>query len=96
METVLEITTYCGLDCNNCEYKEKYNCGGCKATCGKAFYGECSLAKCAIEHEIEHCGLCDSFPCKLLNSYSYDEEYGDNGKRIEALRQLIENSNIGR
>jgi hypothetical protein len=85
---------YCGLDCNNCEYKEKCNCKGCKATCGNPFHGECTLAKCAIEHKVEHCGLCPSFPCDLLKSFSYDKEHGENGGRIRTLENLKNIENV--
>jgi hypothetical protein len=79
---------YCGLDCKNCEYKGKFNCGGCKATCGHPFHGECKLAKCAIPHKVEHCGLCSSFPCDLLKEFSYDKEHGEEGGRIRVLESL--------
>lgn len=86
--------TYCGLNCESCEYKEKCNCGCCKETCGKPFHGECRLAKCAIEHNVEYCSLCDNFPCSLLNEFSYDKEHGDNGERIEALKRIIEKKSV--
>ena len=37
------ITTYCGLDCSLCDYKEPCQCGGCVATQGKPFHGYCDL-----------------------------------------------------
>jgi hypothetical protein len=80
---------YCGLDCKNCEYKEKYNCKGCIKGNGKPFHGECKLAACAIEHNVKHCGLCPSFPCDLLKEFSYDKEHGENGGRIRTLEELV-------
>ncbi|MFZ2537606.1 MAG: hypothetical protein WAX04_01735 [Oscillospiraceae bacterium] len=35
---------------------------------------------------MEHCGQCNEFPCALLKQFSYDEEQGDNGKRIEQCK----------
>lgn len=83
------VETYCGLICTGCEYKEKTNCGGCVATQGNPFHGECQLAKCCISKKHNHCGECSDFPCELLVSFSNDEEYGDKpkGKRIEQLKK---------
>jgi hypothetical protein len=33
----------CGIDCSKCELKD--TCGGCAATCGQPFGGECIIAK---------------------------------------------------
>lgn len=81
--------TYCGLDCNNCEYKEKFDCKGCRETYGNPFHGECRLAMCAISQSVEHCGLCNLFPCNLLKEFSYDKEHGDNGERIKNLEKVV-------
>lgn len=81
--------TYCGLDCKNCEYKEKCNCGGCVKTKGNPFHGKCRLAECVIKHNIEHCGYCESFPCDLLKEFSYDKKNGENGGRIRTLEELM-------
>lgn len=80
--------TYCGLDCGNCEYKDKCHCKGCKASCGEPFHGACELAKCAIAKGVEYCSLCNEFPCELLNSYAFDPTHGDNGARIQTLMEL--------
>lgn len=84
------IDTYCGLSCEGCEYKEKTNCGGCIATKGNPFHGECPVAVCAIEKGFAHCGECPDMPCKLLNDYSNDPVHGDtpHGARIERLKSL--------
>lgn len=86
--------TYCGLDCCNCDYKEKCNCKGCKETCGEPFHGSCRLAKCAINKNVEYCSLCDEFPCSLLNTFSFDKEHGDNGERIEVLKKIVEKKTV--
>lgn len=82
------ITTYCGLDCTKCDYKEKCNCGGCVATKGNPFNGKCELASCAISKGRRFCGECEKFPCELLNKFSFDKEQGDNGARIENCKKL--------
>ncbi len=83
-----KFDTYCGLCCETCTYKESHNCGGCIATDGKPFYGECTLAKCANEKKRRFCGECEHFPCELLNNYSFDKEHGDNGERIENCKRI--------
>lgn len=57
-----EITTYCGLDCTGCEFVESHHCGGCIATRGTPFHGECPVAKCAIEKGFSFCGECPDLP----------------------------------
>lgn len=86
-----KITTYCGLECGNCEFKETKGCGGCIATCGNPFHGKCELAECAVSRGVEFCGRCPDFPCELLNSYSCDPVHGDKpaGARIENIRRLL-------
>ncbi|MDR2719552.1 MAG: hypothetical protein LBC03_01950 [Nitrososphaerota archaeon] len=47
----------------------------------------CRLPKREHSQNYEHCGLCLDFPCDLLNQFSYDQEQGDNGKRIKQCRK---------
>lgn len=53
-------TSICGLDCAGCSFKE--NCGGCAATGGKPFGGECMVAKCCA---VNHCGDFATKVCAL-------------------------------
>lgn len=58
-------------------------CAGC-VNILKPFWGEqCEVKKCCEDKGHEYCGECDSFPCELLVSFAFDEQEGDNGKRIE-------------
>lgn len=86
----MNIDTRCGLCCAVCEYKSPCNCGGCVATNGKPFHGDCPVATCAQNKKLMHCGECDEFPCKLLSDFSSDPNHGDtpSGARIEVLRAL--------
>ena len=70
--------------------RESTGCGGCIATKGRPFHGECGLAQCAIEKKRGFCGECPDFPCKLLQDYSHDPEHGDDppGRRIERCGRL--------
>lgn len=88
------LTTYCGLDCSNCEWREPCHCNGCAATKGMPFHADkepCPIAACAMGKNLPSCGMCEDFPCQLLSDYSNDPEHGDTppGARIEACR-LIE------
>lgn len=85
---MVKVETYCGLSCSECDYRESCHCGGCIATNGKPFHGECEVAHCAQEKKRRFCGECPEFPCELLNRYSFDPEQGDNGQRIERCRQI--------
>lgn len=77
----------CGILCSQCEYKEKVGCTGC-INIEKPFWGEvCRVKECCENKKYEQCGLCNDFPCDLLKSFSYDNEQGDNGKRIEQCKQ---------
>jgi general stress protein 26 len=85
---ILKIQSRCGLLCNYCSFKESHNCRGCITTKGNPFYGECPIAVCCQERELEHCGLCDQMPCAKLKEYSCGEgEHCDNpkGSRLEIL-----------
>ena len=91
-KTRKKITAYCGLECKGCEFVESCGCGGCVATKGFPFHAEnepCPVAKCAMDHGVIFCGDCGEFPCKLLESFSYDKEHGDNGARIQRCRDIL-------
>jgi len=83
------IDTRCGLRCESCSFREKFDCGGCIATMGHPFHGECPVAVCCQEKDLVHCGQCPGFPCALLEQYSCDPEHGDDppGARIEQCRK---------
>lgn len=63
----------CGEFCGTCSYhtgnKQPY-CPGCNVVKGKPFWGECKIFECINKHGIEHCGLCEEFPCdEFINHY---------------------------
>jgi len=87
------VTTYCGLDCTNCQWKEPCGCNGCVSTKGFPFHCKeeaCPVALCAISKGLPFCGMCADFPCQLLTDYSCDPEHGDTpqGARIENCRLI--------
>lgn len=87
-----EMIGMCGAYCGVCEWKEKANCPGCQKSKGEMFWGECQVATCAIEKEYTHCGSCSKLPCDNLQSAFDNPEHGDNGERLENLKNW-ENGN---
>lgn len=76
----------CGTYCGVCEWKEKTNCPGCQACSGKPFWGECKVAKCSIEKDINHCGHCGEVPCEVLTAAHNTPGHEDNGERLINLK----------
>ena len=86
----MTMDTRCGLCCETCAYREPCRCGGCIATLGYPFHGECPVAQCCQQKGHTHCGECEELPCALLRQYSIDDpEHGDTppGARIEQCRK---------
>ena len=80
------VQSRCGILCDECEYKEKTGCKGC-VNIQKPFWGEkCPVKSCCEEKGNTHCGMCGEFPCELLVQYAYDDNQGDDGKRIVQCR----------
>ena len=83
-----EFDSYCGLICATCDFRLTKQCLGCLATLGKPFHGNCAVAECAIAKKRRFCGECGDFPCDLLKKYAFDQQFGDQGARIENCRQI--------
>ena len=80
------IESRCGVLCSECEFRSSMNCQGC-TNIKKPFWGEaCPVKTCCEDKALDHCGLCQSFPCALLRQFAYDTDQGDNGKRITQCR----------
>ena len=80
------IESRCGIICSECEFKSRIGCAGC-INIEHPFWGEiCPVKSCVETKELNHCGECEDFPCKLAKSYAYDEKQGDQGKRLEQWR----------
>lgn len=50
--------TFCGKSCDECTYKEKLSCPGCKAGPGELYHGSCPIAKCCRQHYQKSCTQC--------------------------------------
>ena len=62
----------CGIYCGDCEFF-RTQCEGCGYVAGKPFWtaqipsGVCPLYDCCSnQKQMEHCGLCEDFPCKIF------------------------------
>lgn len=88
------ITSYCGIDCKECEFYNNGTCKGCVATKGRPFHAQsdptCTIAACCIDKNIRYCADCSDIPCGKLKAFSNDPEHGDNppGARIERICAL--------
>ena len=67
-----DFAPVCGIYCGDCQFLGK-NCEGCGKVLGKPFWttqmpsGICPLYDCCVnQKKLEHCGLCDEFPCKTF------------------------------
>jgi hypothetical protein len=66
-----EKLSLCGLYCGGCKnYKENYNCMGCRNE--KELVDDCPTRACCIDKGLLHCGLCEDFPCGILNDFYTD------------------------
>lgn len=69
-----KLASVCGIDCGACEYLGG-KCQGCGYIEGKPFWTSemnieaCPLYGCCIGiKQLEHCGLCDQFPCETFHN----------------------------
>ncbi len=91
----------CGVYCGDCHFLGE-QCEGCGYVEGRPFWtteipsGVCPLHACCREQkELEHCGLCEEFPCKgfleLKDPNMSDEEFQQSLEaRQKALRRRTE------
>lgn len=59
----------CGSYCGICEQFTSNVCRGCAYQLGLTNKGECCVFQCCVvDRGLEHCGLCEDFPCSSLCS----------------------------
>jgi hypothetical protein len=68
----IHLAPPCGLICSQCQFFEN-PCNGCGHVEGKPFWTTeipekiCPIYDCCRnKKELEHCGLCKEFPCKIF------------------------------
>jgi len=58
------------------------------ADCGPELHPECIFAICCADRGVEHCGLCEDFPCAALAEFFPDDDPRcAPGYHIESLRR---------
>ena len=78
----------CGTYCNECSYREKFNCKGCNEMNGHPFWGDCDIYTCCSEKNLEHCGCCSELPCQTLKDYIKNGENPDRLKNLKEWRNM--------
>ena len=77
------LASVCGEYCGACEQYVLRKCRGCAYQLGLAKNVECAIFQCCIvEYGLEHCGLCDEFPCGAFNKSAPTSTIQ---RRLEAL-----------
>ena len=97
----LNYAPVCGIYCGSCRFLGT-ECKGCGCVEGKPFWAEqtpskvCPLHDCCRNQKgLEHCGLCEEFPCKtflgIRDPGMSDEEFEESlRERQESLRRRTE------
>lgn len=80
------IESRCGILCSECEYREQVGCRGCTAITKPFWSDSCPVKACCEARGLPNCGRCDEFPCELLVQFAFDENQGDDGRRIEQCK----------
>jgi hypothetical protein len=77
------LAGFCGDYCGKWpEYPDR--CNGCVAS----EHLDCFFVACCLERGIEHCGLCEEFPCRKLREFVPDDRPGyEPGYHIGDLRK---------
>jgi hypothetical protein len=90
-------STYCGKNCEACEYREKLQCKGCKNGPGRELYGDCDVASCCREHSLKQCAECISRTgCEKYNSasrkaYLRSVQFGSEEEQNEEKKERSQN-----
>lgn len=95
--------TSCKKSCEQCTYRKKLNCDGCRAEPNRPPMSSCEIHHCALERGYEHCGQCGGGShCVWRNTtsvgYRYVQEHNRNkllGKWLMVLFLLFIPNNIG-
>jgi hypothetical protein len=79
----------CGASCDRCPSylgtdELGRTCPGCLEANGNPWWGVCNVFRCSKNKDLQHCGLCDQFPCDRLIAH-YDPD-NPQGQRNAVLR----------
>ena len=97
------LAPVCGIYCGTCGYLEN-QCQGCGYLKGKPFWTVqmkvevCPLYDCCANKKLlEHCGLCNEFPCELFTGLRDPSLSEEEAKEALCARQneLVKRKKIG-
>ena len=85
------LKNYCGKNCADCTQKEILNCPGCTEGPGRAYGGDCELAKCCREKGHETCETCSfSSTCTPLKNCETMPEKRKKKQEAEIAKKAAE------
>jgi hypothetical protein len=71
MSEMSKTLTGCGSCCTQCPSytgEKEPKCQGCNESKGNPFWGKYKTYQCISNHGVDHCALCEEFPCDELAS----------------------------
>lgn len=85
--------TPCGEFCIGCKKKDDGSCQGCIESDGNckewAESGGCPIYKCAKQHQVKFCGLCNEFPCDwLVNKVTWNPNIVEDLNRLADIYKI--------
>lgn len=89
--------TYCGKNCADCVERQQLNCPGCRMGPGRAYCGDCSIAKCCISRGHYSCASCSTAStCFNLKSShrAAEDRLRKHKAEAEKQRRLLERSKL--
>jgi hypothetical protein len=72
------------------DYLKKAPLEGCPGCRLENRCGECAIRDCAIEKNLEYCGLCSDFPCEKLQKFNNDgiPHHAESIGNLNLLKQI--------
>ncbi|MCD4818552.1 MAG: DUF3795 domain-containing protein [Candidatus Cloacimonetes bacterium] len=67
---------------------EDINCNGCTSQSENLFSHcfECEIRKCGIKKKVVNCGICNNYPCKIINDFH--QFVPEAKKRLDEIKSL--------
>jgi len=83
------METYCGKNCETCTWREPHQCPGCQSGPGRAYGGDCDIARCCREKGHTSCATCTmaSSGCTKWSGRESVPAVRQNLKEIKAARE---------
>lgn len=65
----------CGVCCDSCDRKQAVHCKDCIHMEAPFWGGICHVKSCCESKGLDHCGVCENFPCDMLSSMGVEEGF---------------------